>query len=265
MATELAIRDITGRQAGTMTLEDERWDKPINMRLLSQVVKMYQSNLRAGTASTKKRGEVSGGGKKPWKQKHTGRARAGSNRSPLWRHGGIVFGPQPRDFTYHVPKTMRRAALLESLKGKLRDQELVIISSIEATEPKTKPFAGLAKTFEVNRVSLIVLDEYLEPVVRSLRNLADFHLCRADELNALDVLNAHKVLVTKDAFERVNKRLGGSTDVEIEETAPKPKPSKPKTPVVNRGVAAARKTTTPTKQKGSTKATRRPTLKKRTR
>ncbi len=265
MATELAILDITGKNAGTLTLDDERWDKPTNLRLLSQVVKMYQSNLRAGTASTKKRGAVSGGGKKPWKQKHTGRARAGSNRSPIWRGGGIVFGPQPRDFSYHVPKAMRRAALFESLKGKLRDQELVIISRIEASEPKTKPFAGLAKTFGVDRVSLIVLDEYLEPVVRSLRNLADFTLRRADELNALDVLNAHKVLVTKDAFERVNRRLGGLAGGEGPGRERIPKHSKPKGTTVNRGTASARKAKPAPKKKSSTIESRRPNLKKRAR
>ena len=181
----------------------------MNLRLLAQAVAMYRANARAGTASTKTRGDVSGGGKKPWKQKHTGRARAGSIRSPLWRHGGVAFGPHPRDFGYELPKAIRRKALLESLKGKLNDEELVVVTAIAATEPKTKPFAKLADTFQVRRRSLIVLEAFREPVVKSLRNLAVFKLCRSDDLNAFDVLNADKVLLTKAAFERIQARLAG--------------------------------------------------------
>ena len=199
--------DVSGKSVGTLSLDDAVWSGKANLRLLAQAVAMYRANLRAGTASTKKRGEVSGGGKKPWKQKHTGRARAGSIRSPLWRHGGVVFGPQPRDYSYTLPQAIRRKALLESLKGKLQDQELVVLAELSATTPKTKPFAGLAKTFGVARNSVIVLDDMHMPVVRSLRNLAKFSLCRAKELNAFHVLNAHKVLITKAAFERVQQRV----------------------------------------------------------
>jgi large subunit ribosomal protein L4 len=204
---ELSIVDLNGKHVSTLSLDDEVWSGKANLRLLAQAAAMYRANRRAGTASTKKRGEVSGGGKKPWKQKHTGRARAGSNRSPLWRHGGVVFGPQPRDYSFKLPQAIRRRALLESLKGKLQDQELVVVSEITAKEPKTKPFAGLAKTFGATRKSVIVLDELLAPVVKSLRNLPKFSLCRANELNAFDVLNAHKVLITKAAFERVQQRV----------------------------------------------------------
>ena len=175
--------------------------------MLSQAVQAYRTNQLAGIASTKRRAEVSGGGKKPWKQKHTGRARAGSTRSPLWRHGGSVFGPKPRVFNIALPKAIRRKALLESLKGKIQDEELVVISQLEASEPKTKPFAGLAETFQVSRKSIIVLDEFQDAIVKSLRNLASFKLHRADDLNALDVLTASKVLLTKRAFQRIEQRL----------------------------------------------------------
>ena len=201
------VFDLTGRQAETVALDSGVWEGPVNLRLLSQAVAMYRANAPAGTASTKTRGDVSGGGKKPWKQKHTGRARAGSIRSPLWRHGGVAFGPHPRDFSYQLPKAIRRKALLESLKGKLKDEELVLVSDLAASEPKTKPFAKLAETFKVQRRSLIVLDVFREPVVKSLRNLAAFTLCRSDDLNAFDVLNASKVLLTKAAFERVQARV----------------------------------------------------------
>ncbi len=203
----LPIVDLAGRTTETLTLDARVWEGPVNLRLLSQAVAMYRANARAGTASTKTRGDVSGGGKKPWKQKHTGRARAGSIRSPLWRHGGVAFGPHPRDFGYELPKAIRRKALLESLKGKLQDEELVVVSELAAAEPKTKPFAKLAETFKAPRRSLIVLEAFHEPVVKSLRNLAAFELRRCDDLNAFDVLNAHKVLLTKAAFERIQARL----------------------------------------------------------
>ena len=225
---ELQILDLKGKPAGTISLDDQRWGGPTNLPLLNQVVRMYRANQRAGTASTKTRGDVSGGGKKPWKQKHTGRARAGSIRSPLWRHGGIVFGPHPRDFGYSLPKAIRRKALFESLKGKIKDQELVVVSQIHATEPKTKPFAKLADTFKVSGTSIIVLDEFLDPVVKSLRNLAHFELRRADDLNAFDVINSHKVLLTKAAFDRVEQRFGETSPSTVTESAPEKSPAKPK-------------------------------------
>ena len=204
---ELPVFDLTGEAIGALALEERLWEGPVNLRLLAQAVAMYRANARAGTAATKTRGHVRGGGKKPWKQKHTGRARAGSIRSPLWRHGGVVFGPHPRDFGYELPKAIRRKALLESLKGKLQDEELVVVSELAAAEPKTKPFAKLAETFKVQRRSLIVLEAFRDPVVKSLRNLASFTLRRADDLNAFDVLNTEKILLTKAAFARVRARV----------------------------------------------------------
>jgi len=201
------VFDLQGKEVGQVALDPALWDGRINLSLLSQAVAMYRTNQRAGTASTKTRGDVSGGGKKPWKQKHTGRARVGSIRSPLWRHGGSVFGPRPRDVHYRLPQTIRRKALLESLKGKLRDQELVVIDGLVAEAPKTKPFAKLDKTFQVGRRSIIVLEGSPDAVVKSLRNLARFELCSAANLNAFDVLNAQKVLVTRSAFERLEARI----------------------------------------------------------
>ena len=203
----VSVFNLQGQPVGQLTLEPALWGGRVNLRLLSQAVAMYRTNQRTGSASTKTRGDVSGGGKKPWKQKHTGRARAGSIRSPLWRHGGIVFGPHPRDMHYRLPQAIRCKALLESLKGKLRDQELVVVDQLSAESPKTKPFAGLKKTFQVAGVSIIVLHEPTEALVKSLRNLASFTVHQAANLTALDVLNAHKVLVTKIAFERLEERV----------------------------------------------------------
>ena len=207
MGMDVKVFNPQGDPVGRLALDPKLWDGPVNLRLLSQAVAMYRTNLRAGTASTKTRGDVSGGGKKPWKQKHTGRARAGSIRSPRWRHGGSVFGPHPRDRSYRLPQAIRRGALRESLKGKLRDDELVVLDALLADTPKTKPFAGLARTFQVTRKSVIVLDEPAAPLVKSLRNLAAFELRSAANLNAFDVLNAHKILVTKAAFERLEHRV----------------------------------------------------------
>ncbi len=201
------VFNLQGSEVEQLTLDQALWGGPVNLRLLVQAVAMYRTNRRAGTASTKTRGQVSGGGKKPWKQKHTGRARAGSTRSPLWRHGGVTFGPHPRDMSYRLPQAIRRRALQESLKGKLRDEKLVVVDALKAEAPKTKPFAGLAKAFGVARRSVIVLDEPAAPLVKSLRNLAAFELRSAANLNAFDVLNAHKLLVTKDAFTRLEQRL----------------------------------------------------------
>jgi len=204
---DLKVFNLQGAAVGRLALDAKVWDGRVNLALLSQAVAMYRTNDRAGTASTKTRGDVSGGGKKPFKQKHTGRARAGSIRSPLWRHGGSVFGPHPRELYYRLPQTMRRKALLESLKGKVRDEELIVLDELKANEPKTKPFAGLANTFQVAGKSIIVLDEATAPLVKSLRNLASFELRNAGNLNAFDVLNAQKILVTKSAFERIQTRL----------------------------------------------------------
>ena len=204
---ELPIFNLQGKDIGRLALDEALWGSKPNRRLLLQAVAMYRTNLRAGTASTKTRGDVSGGGKKPWKQKHTGRARAGSIRSPLWRHGGSVFGPHPRDMSYRLPQAIRCKALLESLKGKIQDQELLVLDRLAADTPKTKPFAGLAKTFAVERNALLVLDEPTDTLVKSLRNLRAFTLCRAANLNALDVLNARKVLVTKAGFEQLQGRV----------------------------------------------------------
>jgi large subunit ribosomal protein L4 len=204
---EVKVFDLEGQVVGHVTLSPSRWNGSVNRKLLSQAVAVYRTNLRAGLASTKRRGEVSGGGRKPWRQKHTGRARAGSIRSPLWRGGGSAFGPKPRAMSQRLPHAIRRKALLESLKGKLGEEEVVVLNRLSAEAPKTKPFAKLAKTFHVTRHSLIVLGESSQPLVKSLRNLKWFALRRAEELNALDVLNTGKLLMTEETLRQLEGRL----------------------------------------------------------
>ncbi len=208
MAAQIAIVDLSGKNVGQLTLQGASWSKPVRLGVIAQAVAAYRTNLRAGTASTKHRGEVSGGGKKPWKQKHTGRARAGSIRSPLWRGGGIVYGPKPRIIRQWPGQAIRRQALLESLKGKLRDEELVVLDALQADAPKTKPFAGLRKTFSIQRRALLVLASAPVALRRSVRNIRELELRSADSLNAYDVVNAHKVLVTREAFDKLQARLG---------------------------------------------------------
>jgi len=204
---EVLVYNLQGERTGAVELDASLWAGRVNLAVLSQALAMYRSNQRAGTASTKTRGDVRGGGKKPWKQKGTGRARAGSIRSPLWRHGGVIFGPHPRRFGFRLPQAIRRKALLESLKGKLRDAELMVVDGLVAETPKTKPFAQLAKKFQIARKSIIVLDAPTPALVKSLRNLPTFELRGAANLNAFDVLNSQKVLVTKLAFQRLQDRV----------------------------------------------------------
>ena len=212
---DIDVVDLNGKKVGGLTLSPALWDGVPNLALLSQAVAMYRTNARMGTASTKTRGDVSGGGKKPWKQKHTGRARAGSTRSPLWRHGGSTFGPRPRPFYYRLPQAIRRQALLESLKGKLRDEELIVVDQLATETPKTKPFGKLTNTFQVVRTALIVLDDASPALEKSLRNLPAFELRRAANLNAFDILNVQKVLMTKAAFVQLEQRLKGDGITQI--------------------------------------------------
>lgn len=207
---ELSVFDIQGSKVGTLALDAAVWDGRVNTALISQAIAMYRENTTQRSANSKKRGEVSGGGKKPWKQKHTGRARAGSNRSPLWRHGGVVFGPRPRDTHYRLPQNIRRRALQESLRGKLSEGEITVIDEFTADQPKTKAFRGLASSFEVARKSVIVLDGANDALIKSLRNLHPFSLKDAANLNAMDVVNSQKVLITKDAFKKLEDRIKGS-------------------------------------------------------
>ena len=209
---EVKVFSLDGEAVGQVTLDPAVWGGALRAPILSQAVAAYRANGRAGRASTKRRGEVSGGGKKPWPQKHTGRARAGSIRSPLWRGGGSVFGPKPRSLRQPLPQAIRRQALLESLKGKLRDEELVLLEGLRAETHQTKPFGGLAKTFGVRQQWLIVLDVSSAPLLRSLRNLAGLTLRRVEQLNAFDVLNAHKVLMAKGAFSQLERRVRGQGD-----------------------------------------------------
>src|SRR3989338_8676489 len=187
-ARQLPVVHLTGEPAGSISVGEEFFTAPINTALLHQLTLSYRASRRAGTADTKRRSEVSGGGKKPWKQKHTGRARAGSTRSPLWRHGGIVFGPHPRDFGYRLPAAMRSAGLLEVLRAKARDGEWTVVQQLTTDKPSTKTFAATKIFKELSTSTLVVLDRYEPAIVRSLRNLRHVELSSAREVTMFDLL-----------------------------------------------------------------------------
>src|SRR5215471_7514585 len=174
--------------------------------LLQQVVKMQLSNRRMGSAATKTKGLVRGGGKKPWRQKGTGRARAGSIRSPLWVGGGTVFGPQPRDYTYRLPKKARRAALLSTLSLKHREGKLIVVEKIELGEAKTKLMRRMLADLKVES-ALIVLGEHAPDIELATRNLPNAKTLRVDGLNVYDILRHEHLILTAQALQAIEAKL----------------------------------------------------------
>jgi large subunit ribosomal protein L4 len=174
--------------------------------LLHEAVRMQLANRRRGNASTKTKGFISGGGKKPWRQKGTGRARAGSTRSPLWRHGGTIFGPQPRDYSYKMPKKAWRHALCLALSDRAKNGKLVIVESLELAEPKTKAAVAFLAGLGVNHALIIVGDEDAN-FLRAARNLAKHKVLPTVGLNVYDVLNYDEIVMTKTAAKAIEARL----------------------------------------------------------
>jgi len=207
--TDLAIPifDMKGKQVETFTLDKNIFNGKVNKKVLYHALLMYNANKRAGTASTKTRGDVSGGGKKPFRQKGTGRARAGSIRSPLWPGGGIVFGPHPRDFHYDIPKKVKRLAFISSLNAKLSEQKLLGITSVELKEPKTKLFQAMMDALKLTGRSLFVVDVVNEPIKRASRNIQNLAVRNYKDFNTLDVLTSDTVVMSRAALEKLPERL----------------------------------------------------------
>ena len=204
---KLTVLNIAGKEAGTIDLP-ESFAKEVNSAVIHQAIVMYQANQRQGTLDTKDRSEVSGGNKKPFRQKGTGRARQGSSRSPLMRHGGIVFGPHQRDFSYSVPKKVRTAALRESLNAKFKDESLVCVDEIEVNSGKTKDFVSILKVLKINGKKVLALfDDCKKEVTLASRNVRGVEIMPGNEVNALDILMNNKVLATRAAMEKLLKRL----------------------------------------------------------
>ena len=203
----IPIFNSKGERIEKFELNKELFDGEVNKGVLYQFIRMYNANQRRGTASTKTRGEVSGGGKKPFRQKGTGRARAGSTRSPLWRGGGKVFGPHPRDFHYDIPKKIKKLALLSSLNSKISDEKLIGIDAIALAEPKTKQFQTILNALKLQGKSLFILDTVDEKTRRASRNIQGVTLRNYKDFNPVDVLNCNTVIVSRSALEKIPERF----------------------------------------------------------
>lgn len=206
---DVEIKDKNNNIVGKMNLSDDVFDIHAKEGVVHSAVVNFLANQRQGTHSTKTKGLVSGGGKKPWKQKGTGRARAGSIRSPLWRTGGIVFGPQPRDYSYKLPKKVKRLALMTAFYRKLADGEVVVIDNFAIEKPKTKEMKEILKNLGLTGKSiLIVLPEKDNSVVLSARNIPSVSVTRSADLNTYDVIVHNVLLMTKDAAIRIEDIKG---------------------------------------------------------
>ena len=187
-------------------LNEEIFGVKTRPHLLHQAVAMQLGNRRAGTASTKTKGFVRGGGKKPWRQKGTGRARAGSARSPLWVGGGTIFGPQPRDYSYRLPKKARREALLSALSLKNRDGKIIVLDKLEMAEAKTKLMRKMLEDLQVEK-ALIVIAQSDEKVQRAAQNLPNVKVLRAEGVNVYDLLRYEHLILTEGSLKLLEERL----------------------------------------------------------
>lgn len=206
MAT-LAVFNCEGKEVEQVELADDIFGRPVNQDLIHQAVVMYQACLRQGNAATKDRSQVSGGGVKPWRQKGTGRARAGSSRSPLWRHGGVTFGPQPRDYSYAMPRKMKVAALRESLNARFQDQGLYCLTDVKDKILKTKEFSCIMKALNLKGKVLALLEGCDESVFLASRNIPRFQTLRCEDVNAYDVVKHKNLLLTKTSLQKLLKRI----------------------------------------------------------
>jgi large subunit ribosomal protein L4 len=203
---KIAIKNIEGKKAGELEVKFPLIEDGKGTQAVHDVVVAYRAAQRSGTACTKNVGEVSGSNKKPWRQKGTGRARAGSHQSPLWVGGGVVFGPKPRDFGKKVSKSTRALALRKALSARLKAGDVVVVDDLKLSSPKTKDFVGLMSTLELTGTTLIVAAADKNLTLAS-RNVPDVALATSDSLNTYDVLRPDKLLFTKGAFEKVEARL----------------------------------------------------------
>ena len=199
--------DAKGKKVDTVELDKDIFNGKFNEGLLYQSIVMYNANKRRGVANTKTRADVRGGGKKPWRQKGTGRARFGSIRNPLWRGGGIAFGPHPRDFRYDLPKKLKRNAFTSSINAKLADGEIFVIEELSVNTPKTKELAAKLRGIKSDKGILILLEEIDRNLRLASRNIKNITLKKFEEATALDVLSNEKIVMTKKAVGSLGRRV----------------------------------------------------------
>ena len=204
---KVALLNQSGSQVGEIELNESVFGIEPNQHVLFEAIVMQRASLRQGTHKVKGRSEVSGGGRKPWRQKGTGRARQGSIRSPQWRGGGTVFGPVPRSYSYKLPKKVRRLAIKSALSSKVLEQNVLVLESLAFEAPKTKDFKTVLNGLSVNTKALIVTADLEENVALSARNIPGVTVVTADGINVLDVVNHDKLIMTKQAVEKVEEVL----------------------------------------------------------
>ena len=201
----MKVVDMAGKEVGEITLSEKVFGKKVNEALLHTAVRAYLMNQRQGTQSTLTRSEVSGGGRKPWKQKGTGHARQGSTRSPQWTHGGIALGPKPRSYRINLNKSIKRNALFSALSSKVENGEMIVVDSITATEYKTKAMVAMLDAIGAKKKSLVVLPGVDECVIKSLANIEDVKSTQWNTINVYDILNCDTFVVAKEAVAKIEE------------------------------------------------------------
>lgn len=202
---QVTVFDMTGKSVGEMTLSDAIFGIEPNTSVMHAAVVNYLANQRQGTQSTLTRSEVSGGGRKPWKQKGTGRARQGSTRAPQWTHGGIALGPKPRDYSYVLPKKVKRLALKSAFSAKVADNNLIVVDNIAVEDYKTKAVAQMLSNLGADKKALIVMPEVDAKLIKSAANIPGVKTALVNTINVYDILNCDKFIVAKSALEKIEE------------------------------------------------------------
>lgn len=203
---ELPLYNKEGKEIDKVKVDEVSFGGAVHRRLLRDVIVMYEAAQHRGTASTKGRSEVKGSSRKPWRQKHTGRARVGTVRSPIWRHGGIVFGPKPRDFSFTLPKKMKRRALDSALLSKFQDKEAAVVEPFTLEKPRTREIVGIIKNIGIKESCLIGIKDHNRTIHLSCRNIPRVLLLAIKDFNAYDVLKYKRLLLSQDALESLIKQ-----------------------------------------------------------
>ena len=201
----IKVVDMAGKEVGEITLSERVFGKEVNEALLHTAVRAYLMNQRQGTQSTLTRAEVSGGGRKPWRQKGTGRARQGSTRSPQWTHGGIALGPKPREYRLSMNKKVRAVALRSALSAKMADAQVKVVENITATEYKTRTMVNMLAAIEAGRKALVVLPENDQMIVKSFANIPGVKTTQWNTINAYDILNCDTLIVAQGAVTKIEE------------------------------------------------------------
>lgn len=202
---KVALYDMSGAQIGELELNDSVFGIEPNKSVMYDFVKMQLANKRVGTSSSKTRAEVSGGGKKPWRQKGTGRARVGSSRNPVWTGGGVAFGPKPRDYSYRLPRRVRRLAMKSALSSKVLENNIIVVDQLSFDEPKTKQMVATLQALNSSKKTLVVTADGDPNVNKSARNIPGVKPLRVDFINVYDLLKYDTLLITRDAVARVEE------------------------------------------------------------